>query len=152
VAKQISGVDKWIVAMGDNPLLPAGVVTMVANQLSKRASAAMGRAVITSDEERRDETTQKMVVTFDDYLIYISRCPIPWTRQSSGRFYKAVNVFAIWADVLEEYATWPTADCEAREGLEILRLLDRGHRVQTIEVRSVKQGVVRRRVGRCRTN
>ena len=135
VARDRDDVDIWVVAMGDNPLLPSGVVSAVIEGLRREHDAAMGRGLIRSATELRDTTTQKMAFTPKGRLLYVSRLPIPWTPHPWPMvYYKAVNVFAIWHDALRDYATWPSTPCETREGLEILRFVELDRTVQTVEV------------------
>jgi len=127
-------VDVCVVAMGDNPLLPAGVIPVVVGGLGKRFSAAIGRASVSRETAHNDPTVQKLALAADGRLVYISRHPIPWTRDGCGPYYKAVNVFAIWASALQTYTALETGQCEAREGLEILRFVEHDYAVNTVDV------------------
>ena len=126
--------DLWVVAMGDNPLLPSGVIQVVADRLKSGGSkAVVGRARI-APSDVQDETVQKMVIDADGLEMFVSRRPIPFAPRDRGVYWKQVNVYAMWASTLEQFAKLPTGENERRETLEILRLIEHGWTVQTVEV------------------
>ena len=45
-----------------------------------------------------------------------------------------MGIYAYRTDALRRYAEWPVGPLEAHEGLEQLRFLENGHRVQCCEV------------------
>lgn len=134
VARKRSDVDVWVIAMGDNPLLPSGVIPAVVSGLNENHAAAIGRALIRTQEGRDDVTTQKVVTTASGRLVYISRLPVPWSHDGLGPYHKAVNVFAIWPGALRDYASWRQSQFEIREGLEILRFIEHEKSVNTVQV------------------
>lgn len=122
---------KWVVAMGDNPLLPSGVIQPIVDGLVDGTAAVIGRCWM-SRVESLSPTTHKLVVDANGWYMYSSRSPIPY--RWGERFMEQVNVYAMWADTLAQFATFTTGQNERAETLEILRLAEHGVRVRTVEV------------------
>ncbi len=150
----------WVVAMGDNPLLPSGVIRAVVDAFlagwreeykvcrkgyttrwiqkspdspRRPVVAAIGRARVATDDVQNN-TIQKMVIDADGNEMFASRRPIPYAKDDYGEYWKQVNVYALWADTLKTFASLPTGENEKRETLEILRLIEHGYTVRTVEV------------------
>ncbi len=122
---------RWVVAMGDNPLLTSGVIQPIVDGIVEGMAAVIGRCRM-SRVESLDRTTHKLVVDVDGWYMYSSREPIPHGRRD--RYLEQVNVYAMWADTLAKFATLPTGPNERAETLEILRLAEHGIRVWTVDV------------------
>ncbi len=136
VAARHGGNGPWVVAMGDNPLLPSGVIQRVVHALEWAETdvvATIGRAIVDAADVL-DETVQKMVVDADGNEMFASRRPIPYAPEDRGIYWKQVNVYAMWGSTLETFASLPTGKNEARETLEILRLIEHGYKVRTVGV------------------
>lgn len=128
----------WVVAMGDNPLLSRGVIEPIVDTIVEPSRefphcATIGRARVVQCDVQ-DETVQKMAIDAFGFEMFASRRPIPYAPDDRGTYWKQVNVYAMWATTLVEFAALPTGENEARETLEILRLTEHGHRVMTVEV------------------
>ncbi len=136
IAERHPEVDIWVVAMGDNPLLSSGVMEKVEHGLKGAlgwASAAIGRARVKAADVL-DETVQKMVIDAEENEMFASRRPIPYAPDDRGEYWKQVNVYAMDGETLRVFTSLPTGTNEARETLEILRLIEHGHKVRTVEV------------------
>lgn len=125
----------WVVAMGDNPLLPSGVIQRVVDaiRVTPPPNAVIGRARVHQNDVC-DETVQKMVIDSDGNEMFASRRPIPYAPRDRGIYWKQVNVYAMWLSTLRKFAELPMGENEKRETLEILRLIEHGYKVQTVEV------------------
>lgn len=132
----------WVVAMGDAPFLSQGVIAPIVEGIEDERrefpyAATIGRTRIKCCRDIRDETTQKMVVDASGFEMFASRRPIPFAPDDVGIYWDQVNVYAMWAETLATFASLPTGENEARETLEILRLIEHGYRVMTVEVDDV---------------
>lgn len=123
---------RWVVAMGDNPLLPSGVIQPIVNGLVEGVAAVIGRCSGMSRADALNKTTHKLVVDVNGWYMYSSRDPIPY--RWGDNYVEQVNVYAMWADTLARFATFSTGPNEQAESLEILRLAEHGVRVKTVEV------------------
>lgn len=120
----------WVVAMGDNPCLPQGVITEVVESLrssTRHLLAVIGRAALTG-ETVASATTQKMAIDHNGDVLFVSRVPIPW---QSEEYWQQVNVYAFRYEALQVFASLPTGSNEQRESIEILRLIEHGFSVGT---------------------
>ena len=143
VAQRHPESDLWVVAMGDNPFLSQGVIEPIVEAIGSGAvkdaawefpqEATIGRAQVAA-VDIQDETVQKMVVDFRGYEMFASRRPIPYSPNDKGVYWKQVNVYAMWTTTLKTFAGLPIGINEAREGLEILRLIEHHIKVKTVEV------------------
>ncbi len=133
VAARHQDVDVWVVCMGDNPFLPSGVIPTIVEALNPGVDAVVGRARM-RPEDVENVSTHKAVIDADEMLLYSSRRPIPYSPNNDGEYWDQVNVYAMWAMTLALFAEYPTGPSEARETLEIHRLLEHGHKVLTVEV------------------
>lgn len=123
----------WVVAMGDNPCLPPGVIPAVVESLkSSTRRAFIGRAAL-AGEGVASVTTQKMAIDSNGDVLFVSRMPIPWHAED---YWQQVNVYAFRYEGLRQFASLPTGPNEEREKIEILRLLEHGISVGSCVVES----------------
>ena len=124
---------RWVVCMGDNPFLSSGIIGPIVAALEPGIDAVIGRAKM-RPEHVASESTHKAVINDKDMLLYSSRRPIPFSPGDKGEYWDQVNVYAMWSETLRRFAWLPTGPSEARETLEIHRLLEHGGKVLTVEV------------------
>ena len=127
---------------GDEPLMPPGLLSQVANALESHADAEMATlAVALSDPAQLfDANTVKVVSDCHGYALYFSRATIPWKRDVFdkavvpqpdwlGGVYRHLGIYAYRAGFLTGYAKLPVSPIERFESLEQLRVLWNGGRI-----------------------
>ncbi len=126
---------------GDEPEMPASLVTQVANDMASHKDAVITTlsVPIESFEDVIDPNVVKVVTDAEGYAQYFSRAPIPWHRndfaeglqkpESLKLFYRHVGLYAYRAGFLDEFVSWDHAPTEQIESLEQLRVLWHGRKI-----------------------
>jgi len=119
---------------GDEPLIPPGIITQVAELLRDCNDAPMASLYHAMEHESdvRDPNAVKVVCDARDRALYFSRAPVPWDRdgqslaRSPGLWRRHIGVYAYRAGFLRRYVAWDPAPSERLEALEQLRALHHG--------------------------
>ncbi|WFF43107.1 3-deoxy-manno-octulosonate cytidylyltransferase [Salinicola endophyticus] len=139
---------------GDEPLLPAAAIDLVAQRLAgdPRASIATLAEPILDVETLFNPNVVKVVTDLSGRALYFSRAPIPWDRNAwktqpptlleTDAWRRHIGLYAYRAGFLADYVTWPPAPLEQLEQLEQLRALQQGHLIQVADVTSPYPGGV----------
>lgn len=139
VAQRIAA-DMYMVIMGDEPLILAEHIQTLAEEmqrLPKQYVAGMLRKKIENPIDAVNPTIIKLAVNAAGDLIFISRNPIPYPKESlSYEYFKNIGVYAFSKEALALYQNTPMGYLEKVEGLEMLRLLENHQWVKTVEVKS----------------
>ena len=84
----------------------------------------------------------KVVVDNDNFALYFSRAPIPYSRNKVFETaYKHIGVYAFRKPALERIAQMPQTDLEQIEKLENLRFLQNGLRIKMVETDQLNFGI-----------
>ncbi len=126
---------------GDEPLLAANLVEMVAVSLAEHPQAGISTLAspIGSAKELFDPNAVKVVLDQQGYAMYFSRAPIPWDRdgfaEDKSRLSKKVvhlrhvGLYAYRVGFFAGYTNMTSCEVEAAESLEQLRALWSGVRI-----------------------
>lgn len=132
---------------GDEPLIPAGLINQVADNLERYPEAAIATLCerLHDPEAVFNPNVVKVVFDHQGMAHYFSRAPIPWARDRwqegsplSGKdaslpdgvgFFRHIGIYGYRASVLGEFVAWPPAPTEKVESLEQLRALYNGARI-----------------------
>lgn len=133
---------------GDEPMMPAELITQVAAQIADFPPAKISTLCtrIEDDAELFNPHIVKVVRDNQNYALYFSRAPIPWDRgrfpDQMGQFafnrlavcehnayYKHIGLYAYTADFVLQYTNYPQSSLEQLESLEQLRALENGHKI-----------------------
>jgi 3-deoxy-manno-octulosonate cytidylyltransferase (CMP-KDO synthetase) len=127
---------------GDEPTMPAEVVSAVAQSLSDVAGRDIATAVapIESLEEFLDPNCVKAVRAADGRALYFSRAPVPWPRDnvsahqptSFAGAWRHIGIYAYRVRGLLQFAAWPPTPLETAEKLEQLRALEHGMHIHLV--------------------
>lgn len=131
---------------GDEPLIPASLITQVADNLSANSETAEAATLcerITDANKIFDPNVVKVVVDERGLALYFSRAPIPWDRNLFGQspasadndaaYFRHLGIYAYRAGYLRTYATLAPSPLEHIEKLEQLRILYHGGRIHVAE-------------------
>jgi 3-deoxy-manno-octulosonate cytidylyltransferase (CMP-KDO synthetase) len=148
-ADQLDPVPEVVVNFqGDALLTPAHVIATLIQAMRADGSIAVATPVVRCDETmldafagtRRQGRIGETSAVFDRQgrALYFAKEILPTRRgDASDRaapVFQHMGIYAYRTDALRRYAEWPVGPLEAHEGLEQLRFLENGHRVQCCEV------------------
>jgi 3-deoxy-manno-octulosonate cytidylyltransferase (CMP-KDO synthetase) len=135
---------------GDEPLLPAALLTGIADALRDHPDAGIATlcSAIHDPDELFDPNVVKVVRDAVGAALYFSRAPIPWSRDgfaagrpstlpSGAHWWRHIGVYAYRVEALRAYPRLPASALEATEMLEQLRALAAGIRIQVLETTGV---------------
>jgi 3-deoxy-manno-octulosonate cytidylyltransferase (CMP-KDO synthetase) len=127
---------------GDEPMMPAGVISSVAQALHEVAGSDIGTAVapIQSLREFLDPNCVKALRARDGRALYFSRAPVPWPRDdisaerpaSFAGAWRHIGIYAYRVRSLLQFAAWPPTPLETTEKLEQLRALEHGMHIHLV--------------------
>ena len=113
---------------GDEPLIPAALISRVASSLGE-ASVSTACHAIHDAASLANPNVVKVVLDAKGYALYFSRAQIPYPREGGGRWYRHAGIYAYRVGFLKTYAGLAPAPLEKAEALEQLRVLWHGHRI-----------------------
>ncbi|CAM4367358.1 3-deoxy-manno-octulosonate cytidylyltransferase [Shewanella denitrificans] len=131
--------DFIINVQGDEPLIePDDIRTVIAKYKEQPNTVVNAMCAIYSEDEFRSFTVPKVVVSKTGNLLYMSRSPIPVTKNNEYTFgYKQVCIYAFSKEHLVFFASHKEkTKIEQVEDIEILRFIENDIPVQMIEVPS----------------
>ncbi len=144
-AAQIIGLsddDLVVNLQGDEPLMPASLITSVADTLKndKKADVATASVLIEDPAEVNDPHVVKVVVDHFGHALYFSRAAIPFFRDAETddtelehRVYRHIGLYAYRCGFLAEYTRLEQCSLEHIEALEQLRVLWHGGKIAVVE-------------------
>ena len=129
--------DVVVNVQGDEPLIEPAMIDEAVAPFARDAALLVTtlRRRISSDADLHNPNVTKVVVDRDDYALYFSRAPIPYTRpgQPEASAWRHVGLYAYRRTCLLQLAALPQTALERAEALEQLRALEHGIRVKAIE-------------------
>jgi len=141
-ARDFAADDIVVNLQGDEPMMPAEVVSEVADALRARPQADIATAVapIRSLGEFLDPNCVKALRAREGQALYFSRAPVPWPRDgvADGRptrfagAWRHVGIYAYRVRSLLQFASWPPTVLEECEKLEQLRALEHGMTIHLV--------------------
>jgi 3-deoxy-manno-octulosonate cytidylyltransferase (CMP-KDO synthetase) len=144
--------DMVVNLQGDEPMMPADLITQVATQLQENPQASISTLCVRihDDAELFNPNVVKVVRDNQGYALYFSRSPIPWDRSrfpaqmsqfafnnlevcEHNDYYKHIGLYAYTAGFVLQYTNYPQSTLEQMESLEQLRALQNGHKIHAGE-------------------
>jgi 3-deoxy-manno-octulosonate cytidylyltransferase (CMP-KDO synthetase) len=151
-SKKFAADDIVVNLQGDEPMMPAEVISKVAQSLQSTPSADLSTALapVESLAEFLDPNCVKAVRGDDGRALYFSRAPIPWPRDtvagerpaSHVGAWRHIGIYGYRVRSLLQFAAWPPSALELSEKLEQLRALEHGMRIQTVTLTNSPPGGV----------
>jgi 3-deoxy-manno-octulosonate cytidylyltransferase (CMP-KDO synthetase) len=127
---------------GDEPAMPADVISNVARAVRDVALCDMATAVapVESLREFLDPNCVKALRAGNGRALYFSRAPVPWPRDSvvTGKpssfigAWRHIGIYAYRVRSLLQFAAWPPTPLETTEKLEQLRALEHGMHIHLV--------------------
>lgn len=140
---------------GDEPLIPPGIISQVAENLQGHPVPMATLAVqVLDDEDVFNPNIVKVVTDQNGYALYFSRAAIPWDRDNYPQNAKSVQypvlrhigIYAYRAGFIQTYVDWNASQLEKVECLEQLRVLWYGEKYMSILLMKRRiSGLIRRK-------
>jgi 3-deoxy-manno-octulosonate cytidylyltransferase (CMP-KDO synthetase) len=127
----------YVNIQGDEPLIDPAAIDAVAEAIvssGPETLASNGFNDITDPTNVVDTNVVKVVMALDGGAMAYSRSPIPFPKGSAVTYRRQLGLYAFRKEGLEKFAALPQGPLEAAEGVEMLRFLEHGHRVQMVRV------------------
>ncbi|MEY8334645.1 3-deoxy-manno-octulosonate cytidylyltransferase [Lachnospiraceae bacterium 47-T17] len=137
VAEKIDA-DFYIQLNGDEPLIDKNVINAaVPSDIHEHIEFGTNIIIkMNNPAEVNDIANIKMVFDYSYNALYMSRIPIPFPSKSLDyEYYKHVGIIGYNKKMLEFYQNSIPGRLEKIEGIDTLRFLDYGKRLQLIEVK-----------------
>jgi len=130
---------------GDEPLLDPAMIDEAVAPFAGNSALQMAtlRRRIDDPADFLNPHVVKVVVDRDDYALYFSRAPIPFTRdgQPPAPAWRHIGLYVYRRDCLLRLASLPPTALERSEALEQLRALEHGIRIKAVETAHDSIGV-----------
>ena len=126
---------------GDAPLTPSSIIQQVADNLKLHPDADCATLYsMVSAEVAAKESTINLVVDSSEYVMYLSRIPIPHQvsekyKVTEYRCYIEINAYAV--GLLRIYRNLPESELDWAENIEELKLLYNGMKIHAAEANSL---------------
>lgn len=124
---------------GDEPLIEGALIDQMASRMLESDDWDMmtfGRSI--DEKALRSQNTAKIVVDHKDQALYFSRFPIPYSREKAASDHsgclKHIGIYGYKKSFLKKFCETPVQTMEKMEGLEQLRALYLGARIQVVKV------------------
>lgn len=139
---------------GDAPLIPSDFVTALIDHMKAHRDAEMATPVMPCNREILQALIEDRkhgqvggttaAVAADGRALYFSKEVLPIADKlidtDPASVYLHVGLYAYRREVLAQYASWPQGHLEMIEGLEQLRFLENGRRVDCVKVDAKGRG------------
>lgn len=139
VASRLNLSDQDIVVnvQGDEPLIPAELITQVAQTLADHPEADIATAALAINDpsEVNNPNVVKVAISQSGQALYFSRSPIPFNRDPQkyqAQHYRHIGMYAYKAGFLKEFSKLAPAPIEEAESLEQLRAMWYGYTIQVL--------------------
>lgn len=138
VAQKIKA-DIYVNIQGDEPTLdPREILRIIKVKNEFPEYVINGMTRITPEEDPKSVNIPKVLTNINNDLIYMSRLPIPGTKELVlPNYYKQVCIYAFNYNELKAFGTCDEkAYFEKYEDIEILRFFDLGIKIKMVETKS----------------
>jgi len=141
VAQAYPGARVVVNVQGDEPEVEPGDLDRLVEALE--ASGADAATLATPFRDGEDPglpDAVKVVRAADGRALYFSRAPVPFLRGRGERL-RHVGIYAFRREALEAFLALPPSPLEEAEGLEQLRWLEAGRRIEVVLTDSPARGI-----------
>jgi 3-deoxy-manno-octulosonate cytidylyltransferase (CMP-KDO synthetase) len=128
---RLKDADIVVNVQGDEPLIPAKLISQVARTLAKKADASVSTAchAIHDSQTVANPNVVKVVLDAEGYALYFSRSQIPYPRERGAVCYRHAGIYGYRVAFLKKYSRLKAPALEKAEALEQLRVLWHGYRI-----------------------
>ncbi|MFD7016660.1 3-deoxy-manno-octulosonate cytidylyltransferase [Streptomyces sp. NPDC059928] len=129
--------EAYINVQGDEPFIEPSAIDAVSETLAVldfKTAAVNAYAELRDTAAVLDHNVVKVVVGADSRALMFSRQPIPYPRSSRPSYLRQLGLYGFTREALEHFRRLPQGPLEQAEGVEMLRFIEHGHRVQMLPV------------------
>ena len=145
VARRLKGFTHVINVQGDEPLVDPGVVTKLAQAMTKDRSIEMitSASVFDKMEDVDNPNAVKVVLDRNGDALYFSRSAIPFVRSETKglKYLRHQGIYGYTLKLLAQFVKWKPTMLEMTESLEQLRALENGTKIRVVLVKHLSVGV-----------
>jgi len=153
-------IDIVVMIQGDEPMLHPKMIDLAIGPMLKDKSISITNLMseLKNKKEEDDSNVVKVVVDKDNFALYFSREVIPSSRKFKEKItrYKQIAIIPFRRDFLITFNNLSAKPLEGIESVDMLRLLEHGHKVKMVISRFDTYGVDTpqdlKRVGRLMKN
>ena len=137
VAEAANSIDADIIVniQGDEPMINADMIADVIAPVVADSSILICNLLtkIKSIGDYIDVTVVKAVMDKNDYILYLTRSPIPYPKTRQGyTAYKQIGLYSFRKDFLKRFVNMEQTPLELVEGIEFLRILENGYGIKGV--------------------
>ncbi len=143
VAEAAKNFDAQIVVnlQGDEPLVDPGCIEVVLKPFIAEPELMIvtAKSPLASEDEFTSPNVVKVVTDRQDYALYFSRLPLPYSHSRPARpngnlagCFKHIGIYAYRKNFLDLLPTLNESPLEKAEGLEQLRFLENGFKIKVV--------------------
>ncbi|NQV00062.1 MAG: 3-deoxy-manno-octulosonate cytidylyltransferase [Parcubacteria group bacterium] len=129
-------IDVVVMIQGDEPMLNPEMINLAVKPLLEDDAVDITNLMsqLKSKEEHEDPNEVKVVVDQSNYALYFSREPIPSRKKTTENIemLKQVCIIPFRRDFLIKFNSMQQTPLEIIESIDMLRLLEKGHRVRMV--------------------
>lgn len=149
IAEAIENIDCDIIlnVQGDEPFVNykalSDILSSFDGETGKSVDVATLKESIVGDEDINNSNFVKVVTDYNDFALYFSRSPIPFSREInfSPKYFRHIGIYAFRKDALLRFSKLSMRQNETAEKLEQLRYLEYGMKIKVIETESIGIGI-----------
>jgi 3-deoxy-D-manno-octulosonate cytidylyltransferase len=127
----------YINIQGDEPVIDPRTIDQVIEAYREHRDTYIAYNLykkVEADEQPESDTVIKVIVNEKDELMYMSRLPVPYEKGLNEKgYFKQVCVYGFTRYALELFSSTGKSPVEQSEDIEILRFLEKGHKVGMVE-------------------
>ena len=130
--------DIYISIAGDEPLIEPENIDKIASVFGEgNFEVANLKTKITNPVDVVNWTTMKVITDENDFALFASRSPIPYPKSAVDIiYYKHMGTYALTKKALDFFINTKRGPVEQIEDFDLLRFIEHGMKVKTIEVES----------------
>lgn len=136
VAEKVEA-ELYVNIQGDEPLIRPETIELVFEPFfagESNVSVVNFMTEIKRENEIASSTVPKVVVNSRSQAIFLSRCPVPFPKGETPRYFKQVCIYGITPEALSAFSRFERGPAERAEDIEILRFIENRIIVKMIEV------------------
>ena len=141
IAEAVEDIDCDIVVnvQGDEPFTERssleGLLSVFSDDDAKEIDLASLMVEIKDWDEITNSNTVKVIVDQNNFALYFSRSPVPFTRDKEvgARYFKHKGIYAFRKQALLDFTNLPMRTLEASEKIECIRYLEYGRKIKMVE-------------------
>lgn len=129
-------VDIVVMIQGDEPMIVPEMIDLALKPFDDPSIEVVNlMSPILTQEEHESPNCPKVVVDKQNFAMYFSREPIPSRKKWKGDtipMYKQVCIIPFRRDFLLQFNLWSPSQLERIESIDMIRVLEYGHRVKMV--------------------